>query len=518
MGTEKSGVLVGLYRNRIGEPATGDEAYGYWLFVVGLLAGVVGIILFFLSESSADAERGVGIALGGFGLLFLIAGPIIRLRLRRGATYLAGAGVLIALAALVWFFAVYPDNWVRGAGQAESVIGVYALGLAVIAIGGVIVPLVTAPIGDDRSDIETELADARARREAAERERDEAVTAASERASEHAAMQAELERIEESQSQFELYEDAGGQYRWRLRHRNGNVIATSGEGYSSRQKARQGLAAVRRDAYGGSVLDLERTDVDIDDAADATEGAAAPAYVPDSESQATFEQYEDAGGEYRWRLRHDNGNIIADGGEGYASKQGLDRAVERVRRYVQPADYLSVDPAAFEVYRDNAGEYRWRLIHENGNIIADGGEGYSSRTKATQGLRSVRENAPEDGNADFEVYKDAGGEYRWRLRHANGEIIADGGEGYASKGNAADAVERVRTYAPDAPHLDIGTAAFEIYEDNAEEWRWRLRSRNGNGLADSGQGYPSRRDAETAVVRLKRHAPNAPGEWSDPIA
>jgi uncharacterized protein YegP (UPF0339 family) len=116
------------------------------------------------------------------------------------------------------------------------------------------------------------------------------------------------------------------------------------------------------------------------------------------------------------------------------------------------------------------------------------------------------------------VYEDAGGEYRWRLRHANGEIIADGGEGYASKGNAADAVERVRTYAPDAPHLDIGTAAFEIYEDNAEEWRWRLRSRNGNGLADSGQGYPSRRDAETAVVRLKRHAPNAPGEWSDPIA
>jgi uncharacterized protein YegP (UPF0339 family) len=49
--------------------------------------------------------------------------------------------------------------------------------------------------------------------------------------------------------------------------------------------------------------------------------------------------------------------------------------------------------ATFQVYEDNAGEYRWRLRHDNGNIIADGAQGYASKQKATQGLESVKRNA-----------------------------------------------------------------------------------------------------------------------------
>jgi uncharacterized protein YegP (UPF0339 family) len=51
--------------------------------------------------------------------------------------------------------------------------------------------------------------------------------------------------------------------------------------------------------------------------------------------------------------------------------------------------------ATFELYVDDAGEHRWRLVHANGNIIADSGEGYASKQKAKQGLQSVRENAPD---------------------------------------------------------------------------------------------------------------------------
>ena len=50
--------------------------------------------------------------------------------------------------------------------------------------------------------------------------------------------------------------------------------------------------------------------------------------------------------------------------------------------------------ATFELYRDRAGEYRWRLRHQNGNIIADSGEGYSSRANAENGVQSVKENSP----------------------------------------------------------------------------------------------------------------------------
>jgi uncharacterized protein YegP (UPF0339 family) len=50
--------------------------------------------------------------------------------------------------------------------------------------------------------------------------------------------------------------------------------------------------------------------------------------------------------------------------------------------------------ATFELYEDDEGKYRWRLVHRNGNIIADSGEGYATRQKARQGLESVKENAP----------------------------------------------------------------------------------------------------------------------------
>ncbi|MFB6304415.1 MAG: HVO_2922 family protein [Haloferacaceae archaeon] len=112
----------------------------------------------------------------------------------------------------------------------------------------------------------------------------------------------------------------------------------------------------------------------------------------------------------------------------------------------------------------------------------------------------------------FELFEDAAGEYRWRLRAANGEIIADSGEGYASKSGARQAVERIQSYAPDADVLDVGHATFEVYEDNAGEWRWRLRHRNGNILADSGEGYDSRTAAHDTIESIQRNAPDADTE------
>lgn len=50
--------------------------------------------------------------------------------------------------------------------------------------------------------------------------------------------------------------------------------------------------------------------------------------------------------------------------------------------------------ARFELYRDRAGQFRWRLVHANGHVVADSGQGYASKQKARQGIRSVRRNAP----------------------------------------------------------------------------------------------------------------------------
>ncbi len=117
-------------------------------------------------------------------------------------------------------------------------------------------------------------------------------------------------------------------------------------------------------------------------------------------SKATFELYEDTAGEHRWRLVHDNGNIIADSGEGYANKSNARDAIERVQGYAPEADVLDIEQAAFELYEDAAGEHRWRLRHRNGNIIADSGEGYSSRSAAEDAINSVKQNAPWAGTAN----------------------------------------------------------------------------------------------------------------------
>ena len=50
--------------------------------------------------------------------------------------------------------------------------------------------------------------------------------------------------------------------------------------------------------------------------------------------------------------------------------------------------------ATFEVFRDNAGEWRWRLVASNGNVIADSGEGYRSKQGVERGIESVKRSAP----------------------------------------------------------------------------------------------------------------------------
>lgn len=53
---------------------------------------------------------------------------------------------------------------------------------------------------------------------------------------------------------FELYTDKSGEYRFRLKAGNGEVIATS-EGYSSKSAALAGIESVRRSASDAEVVE-----------------------------------------------------------------------------------------------------------------------------------------------------------------------------------------------------------------------------------------------------------------------
>ena len=51
--------------------------------------------------------------------------------------------------------------------------------------------------------------------------------------------------------------------------------------------------------------------------------------------------------------------------------------------------------AKFEIYKGKIGDFYWRLTQANGQIIADSGEGYTTKVNAIHGVNSVKENAPK---------------------------------------------------------------------------------------------------------------------------
>lgn len=50
---------------------------------------------------------------------------------------------------------------------------------------------------------------------------------------------------------------------------------------------------------------------------------------------------------------------------------------------------------------------------------------------------------------------------------------------------------------------------FQAYEDRAGEWRWRLRAANGRIIADGSEGYKNKQDCLHGIDLVKKEAPTA---------
>lgn len=114
----------------------------------------------------------------------------------------------------------------------------------------------------------------------------------------------------------------------------------------------------------------------------------------------------------------------------------------------------------FVIKETNTG-VKFDLKASNGEVIATS-EVYSSLDACKNGIASVQKNAPvaavEDQtvegyatvkNPKFEIYQDKAGEYRFRLTATNGQTIAVS-EGYKAKASCENGVESVKKNAPDA--------------------------------------------------------------------
>lgn len=126
----------------------------------------------------------------------------------------------------------------------------------------------------------------------------------------------------------------------------------------------------------------------------------------------------------------------------------------------------------------------------------------ADRPAAAQGKKAAAKAAPKASELKFEIYQDGSMEYRWRLKGANGKVLATGGQGYKAKADAKNGVERIKTGAADK-------LKFEVYEDKSKESRWRLKSTNGQVIATSSQGYKEKADCEHAIDVIKKGAATA---------
>ncbi len=104
--------------------------------------------------------------------------------------------------------------------------------------------------------------------------------------------------------------------------------------------------------------------------------------------------------------------------------------------------------------------YKFDLLASNGQVVASS-QVYKSLATCKTGIASVKKNASaapiEDQTKDgfetlkspkFEVYADKAGEFRFRLKAANGQVIVTG-EGYKQLKSCIHGIESIKKNAPE---------------------------------------------------------------------
>ena len=104
----------------------------------------------------------------------------------------------------------------------------------------------------------------------------------------------------------------------------------------------------------------------------------------------------------KFDLLASNGQVIGTS-EVYSSKAGCLNGIESVKKNAPVANvedqtvegYAAEKHPKFEIYKDKAGEFRFRLKARNGEPIL-ASEGYTAKTSCINGVESVKKNADSE--------------------------------------------------------------------------------------------------------------------------
>ncbi len=100
----------------------------------------------------------------------------------------------------------------------------------------------------------------------------------------------------------------------------------------------------------------------------------------------------------------------------------------------------------------------------------------------------------------FELYNDKAGEFRFRLKAKNGQNIL-ASEGYTQKANCINGIESVKKNSQDE-------SRFELKQGASGKWMFNLKAVNGQIIGTS-QMYADQSGAKNGIQSVMNNAPDA---------
>ncbi len=208
-----------------------------------------------------------------------------------------------------------------------------------------------------------------------------------------------------------------------------------------------------------------------------------------TQAAGVFEIFEGIDGQYYFHLLAGNGEKVLQS-EGYVSRAGAENGIESVKTN-------GVDLSNYDLLEAADGDWYFNLIAQNHEIIATS-ETYVSRSNGTRAMDTVqrlivqnlRVEAAQTGGARFQLFAGTDGQYYFRLRAGNGEIVLQS-EGYQQKAGALNGIEAVRENGKEPDQ-------YEIIEANNGQYYFRIKAKNYEIIARS-EMYASEYNAERGV-------------------
>jgi uncharacterized protein YegP (UPF0339 family) len=207
---------------------------------------------------------------------------------------------------------------------------------------------------------------------------------------------------------------------------------------------------------------------------------------------SAFEVFKGLDGKYYFHLVAGNGQIVLQS-QAYSSKASATNGAKSVSTN-------GVNLARYELLESRSGDWYFNLKAANGAIIGTS-EMYTRKYNAQRGIDTVvalttaeqRTRAATEGGARFRTFRGADNQFYFHLKGGNGEIMLQS-EGYASPGGVTTGIAAIRENGKLKSRYQVLTAANGQYY-------FRLKAANGEIIA-LGEAYKTKATAEAAVTRL----------------